>query len=261
MKRVLAFLLAVLLCLPLMGCGGGAAQNDNILGKWVMIGEEGYVKFFENGTAEMVDGVTFDFSWKYDAEAGNYRANIGGRRVTFTIETEEGVTYLSGLGYFFREEDLPAARRATGAIRKNQIQRQLEGKNLLPLGEEIALDGVSLRFEEIFLADEKRSVKVRVSVTAELDMSAEELEGLLSIAKYHYFYEDLRSLSSGSAWRVELGLAGLAAGESAQAEFLLCSNRDFAELMEENGRLDGYAVISLGGTEYYVDLGTYTARK
>ena len=89
MKKIIAFILALVICLAVVACDSkeepktesetSKAKKD-ILGEWISFDEEDeYVKFFEDGTGELKDdGMMFDFEWEYDTENKNYRANVAG---------------------------------------------------------------------------------------------------------------------------------------------------------------------------------------
>lgn len=94
MKKTLASVLALVLCLGLCACGNGGAPVDNqteldnnsnaqneILGKWTFFDYGFTVTFFENGTGTDGDGGTF--TWKYDEDLKYY---------TIAVQTEEGVS-------------------------------------------------------------------------------------------------------------------------------------------------------------------------
>ena len=94
MKKTLALVLALVLCLGVCACGNGGAPVDNqteldnnsnaqneILGKWTFFDYGFTVTFLENGTGTDGDGGTF--TWKYDEDLKYY---------TIAVQTEEGVS-------------------------------------------------------------------------------------------------------------------------------------------------------------------------
>ena len=276
MKKIIALLLVAVMCLAVVGCNSGNnSQNPNdnansgnggnnshkdILGDWFSANsKDTYVKFFDDGTGELKDGMIFDFEWEYDSENENYRASVAGRRITFKMRTEEGITFLTGFGYFFREKDCETALAVAKILRANYVDRQLKGESLLPFGEDILLDKVSIVFEQINLSEDKKDVIVKISVTAKSDVTSSELNNLLTKVKYHYFYEDFRTLSSvGSGTLIKISENDLVSGETINTEFSICSGNDIQVMVNNSGKLDGYAIIKCGETEYYINLGEYT---
>ena len=90
MKKILALLFIVVMCLAVVSCNRENNSNKDILGEWISIDkEDAYVKLFEDGTGELKeDGVVFDFEWEYDAENQNYRTNIASSE--FKRSSEDG---------------------------------------------------------------------------------------------------------------------------------------------------------------------------
>lgn len=264
MKKILALLLIVVMCLAVVSCNSGNNPNKDILGEWVSVDEEGeYVKFFEDGTGEFKDdGMMFDFEWEYDAENKNYRANIASRRFTFKTKTEEGITYLTGLGgYRFRAEDCEAALAAAPILRENYINRQIDGETLLPFGETISVGNATVLFEQIKLSEDKREILCSVSITASRDMTSVELNSLLILAKYTFFDEDCvfqAKTSGGSGTQIKLSENNLGTGETLKTEICIIDGDGVSSTLEKWGKYDGYAIIKCGGTEYYINLGEYT---
>ena len=265
MKRIIALLLLAVMCFAMVGCNGENNHSQDILGEWVSIDkEDSYVKLFEDGTGELKeDGVVFDFEWEYDAENQNYRTNIASRRFTFGTRTEEGITYLTGLlGYKFRAEDREAALATASILRENYINRALEGKTLMPFGEQLSIGNATVVFEKIKISDDKRKILCDVSIVANQDMTSEELNGLLILAKYTYFYEESffqAMTSGGSGTQIKLSENHLAAGEILKTEIcIMNSGHGVSSALEKWGKYDGYAIIKCGGTEYYINLCEYT---
>ena len=251
MKKILALLLIVVMCLAVVSCNSGNNPNKDILGEWVSVDEEGeYVKFFEDGTGEFkADGMMFDFEWEYDTENKNYRANIASRRFTFKTKTEEGITYLTGLGgYRFRAEDCEAALAAAPILRENYINRQIDGETLLPFGETISVGNATVLFEQIKLSEDKREILCSVSITASRDMTSVELNSLLILAKYTFFDEDCvfqAKTSGGSGTQIKLSENNLGTGETLKTEICIIDGDGVSSTLEKWGKYDIIMLIKI----------------
>ena len=280
MKKIIALLLVVIMCLAVVGCNSGNnSQNPNdnansenggnnshkdILGDWFSANsKDKYVKFFDDGTGELKDGAIFDFEWEYDSENENYRASVAGRRITFKMRTEEGITFLTGFGFLFREEDCETALAAASVLRENYINRALDGKTLMPLGEQLSIGNATVVFEKIKLSEDKRKILCDVSIVANKDMTSTELNDLMILAKYTYFHFDENYIfntftSGGNGTQISLLENSLGAGETLKTEICIIDEYHIPDMLEKWGKYDGYAIIKCGGTEYYINLCEYT---
>lgn len=272
MKKILALLLVMIMCLAAVGCNGTKAYRD-ILGEWICIDEEGeYITFAKDGTGEtQYDSSVFEFTWEYDAEHNEYHADIRGKTFAFTTVTEEGITYLSrkwvsniegyveGSAFYFRAEDREAAVAAASQIRDNYLDRELYGKPALPLGEEISIGKATVVFKQIRLSEDKTTILCDVSVSVNKDMKRNAVKSLLPSPSYVIFYESsVFATMSGGSGHPQIADRDLAAGESVTAEISLLQRPNLASAIETWGEMDGFVTIKCGETKYYIDLRQYT---
>ena len=89
MKKVLGFVLLMVVCLSLVACGGKSKKNE-IVGEWIM-DETTSIVFHEDGTA-VQDGT--ESKWSYDEDADMYTLYLE-LPVTFSIEEEDGVRFFN----------------------------------------------------------------------------------------------------------------------------------------------------------------------
>ena len=273
MKKIISLLLLVVTCFCWFGCKKeNSPQNEErngnhpckeILGEWISVDEEDtYIKFLQNGTGELKeDGILFDFEWQYDSEKQNFRLNCGGRRVTVKIRTEEGVTYLSGFGFRFRAEDREKVLTVAHILRENYMSRQLSGEPLLPLGKELSTPNATVVFQDIYLSEDKKELLCKVSVTPIKDITRDELNNLLTLVKSTWFdknYIFQAVTTGGSGTKIKLSDTDLLAGETLTIEVSIFNRADeIPVVLERWGKYNGYSVVKLEGTEYYINFAEY----
>ena len=100
MKRLLAVLLAAMLCLSLVACGGDAKKA--IVGEWKTVDGD-TTTFKEDGTGTAPYGG--EFSWKYDAETEWYMLSLMGMTYSVQIKTENDIRSINIEGEIYYHAD------------------------------------------------------------------------------------------------------------------------------------------------------------
>ena len=167
MKKAISLLLALVMCLSLVACGGGNdtpkttpnAENDTtqnikenealeigkeILGEWYLVQTTDYVLVFdEDGTGvRKFNGTDTAFTWKYDEDFKCYTLALE-QIVTAKVEVVDGIEQFAfGASYCVRSEHHAEAHQAYMAEQeaylaeqninamKDDIRAKIEGKTL-----------------------------------------------------------------------------------------------------------------------------------
>lgn len=262
MKKILALLLAVLTCLPLAACSGGAITS--VVGTWYDCRSDDYVAFLKNGTGEVnYDGVNMVFDWTYSDESQAYQLVVGGKKFSVQLGTEEGLTYLAAFGnFFFRKQDRKTAKALAPAIRNNYIDTAVNKLTLLPVEQTIRMSGgVSICISSIFLSDDKCDLLATLSVTCESDTAKEALNSLIKAEKLIFYdaTDPFSRWSTGySSSKLQITQTALTAGESLNATVTLMSCKDLPEILKSWGVAHAYFLLTVGTAEYCIDLRDYT---
>lgn len=112
MKKLIALLLAAVMCLSLVACGGGnnASAEKAIVGEWKTL-DGGVTTFNEDGTGTAPYGGAF--SWKYDTETEWYMMSLEGMTFSCEIKNEDGIRFISIEGEkYYHADDYEKAAEA-----------------------------------------------------------------------------------------------------------------------------------------------------
>ena len=247
---------------------GKSSEEKAIVGEWYCTDFGNMcVKFLKDNTGELFlsSDTIMDFEWKYDKEKENYCANIGGYRMTFEFRTEAGITFLdcSGFGYFFKEEDYEVALSKADIIRNNIIDEALGDKILITVGQTIFEGDFSIVINSVqmneFIVSTNDSITCNVSITANRDVTSDELNALITFVRYYYVDMNFLPTSSTTNAKIKLADVGLSAGETLSVDFnMRFNNLDLSSTVKEWGLFHGYGIFTIGDTEYRLDLREYT---
>ena len=262
---IIAAIVAAVLIIAAVVCilaFGKSAEEKAIIGEWYCDDWNGMsLKFFDDSTAELsYGGRIVDMEWRYDEEKENYRANAGGERITFTMCNEEGVTFLDdsgNFGYWFREDDRSLVQEKGAALRNNIINKKLQDKLMITLGEAFSTESATIVFNRVVLNDAKTAVVCDITVTAKKNLTAEDLNNLIDHDRNICFESGAIITSRGATGRGKMIATenALPAGESMNFSFDLLVDSDD---IEKWGIYHGYSVFEIEGTEYRLDLREYT---
>ena len=251
-------ILATVICIIAFG---KSPEEKAILGEWYCSDVDSMrLKFIDNGSAELSYGSRIvDLEWEYDKENKNYRANAGGQRITFTMYSEEGLTFISesSTGLWFREEDKNLTQAQSSSLRNNIINRKLQDKLMITLGEAFSTENAIIVFNTVVLNDAKTSVICDITITAKKDLTPEDLKNLIEHDRNICFESTMSFISygaTGSGAKI-ITENNLVAEESRNFSFEI--NVRSADI-ETWGIYHGYSVFEIEGTEYRLDLREYT---
>lgn len=108
MNKAISLILALVLCLSLCACGGNNDSTETtkaptpekaIVGEWKSL-DGAITAFHEDGTGTAPNG--YDFSWKYDKDAGWYMMSLNGMTFSTEISTDNGIRFfvIEGIAYY-----------------------------------------------------------------------------------------------------------------------------------------------------------------
>ena len=264
MKRIIAILLAAVMCFAIVGCNG-ASKQDEILGEWVYLGEMGETTtILADGTGTIKsDGYVTSFTWEYDEKNDKYNVtyDVTQHKGEVYVMTTEGITYLAGvLGFCFRAEDREAAVAAERAIMDAYIDRCMEGKTMLPTGEKLEANGATVEINNIRLTKDNALV-CDVIVEASKDLNRSKVMRLIS-GRGMEFFAPSKQLAPVT-WGVSMIIMtdnGIAAGEALETELTILDHSMIEESIEKWGELKGYVHLTIGENEYCIDVREYTKK-
>ena len=99
MKKIMAIILAIVICLSLAACVNGVTNSAEkaLVGKWQSLEEGDIIEFKEDGTG-IWSGK--EFEWAYEKDEQKYSMTGIGITITFEIVEENGIRSLTPLGMF-----------------------------------------------------------------------------------------------------------------------------------------------------------------
>ena len=115
MKKLIAILLAAVMCLSLVACDGGSASAEKaLMGQWQSLEDGDIIEFKENGELVWLEQT---FEWDYEKADQKYSMTVMGMTVTFEIVNENGVRSLTPLGMlspwtYYHIDDIEKAAEA-----------------------------------------------------------------------------------------------------------------------------------------------------
>lgn len=232
MKKLIALLLAVVMCLSLVACGGGSSAEKAILGAWKDADSYDVLVFTEDGKITR-DDVTME--WWYDKEADRYSLSFFGMTFTFVIEEDENGRYftIEDLRYYYVENYDPDAMEA------EKIASITEGKTELVVGNSYTTaNGVDFTFEKAGLSGEEDDIQFDLYFTheGELEISDEKYE-------------------SASGWS-SFGLGSQMEGSWGNTHRYSGGFEEMSEL-EQDKEAYGYLCFSIDGEAYFVSIDAF----
>lgn len=150
MKKLIALLLAAVMCLSLVACGVGSgnetietkgseentsnttsevetsAPEDAIIGEWTTLSGS-TLTFNEDGTGTAPNG---EFSWKYDTDTEWYLLSFMGITFSFEIETENDIHSISleGETYYHAADYEKASENVNSTTKSSESNTEIDWK-------------------------------------------------------------------------------------------------------------------------------------
>ena len=263
MKKILALLLAAVMCLSLCACSG-ESDNKAIAGEWKAVSCDASAVFHEDGSGALSG--TFipgcNFTWKYDKDLKCY-VIAAAQTMNATINTINEIEYISLYGgiQFFRVENYDQAIQIVVNNREDEIANLIDGKTKLELG--VAYDlgnDLSVVYNVIPVNEGERFDLILE--TAVSNNGTSEIQYMSSLpasytAKY-YLYDAPNGTTSngGMGWS---GQSNARAGETVViSNSLITKNAaDVEKALDVFGKVIGAFCFEMNGTEYYIDLSDY----
>lgn len=236
MKKILALLLAAVMCLSLAACGGnGASAEKAMIGAWNKEGGYDVCVFSDDGK---VARGSEQYEWWYDKEAERYSMSVYGLTYTFAIEEDENGRFFAvdGIRYYYVENYDPAALEAEYI--QNQIASLTEGKTELVVGNTYTTaNGAEFTFEKAEITGETDCF-FNMYITSE-----EQLR--FSNESYYYF-----------GGRSGFGIGFQEGGEGNTRRYGGCSFNNLSALQSHKDKY-GFLCFNIDGTSYYVPIDTF----
>ena len=276
MKRIIAIVLALLMCFALAACGKNKKAEENslspeeitdiksqVVGDWydVSIGND-KISFNENGTgSKSVDGVKSDFTWSYDTSEESLYIRVSGKNFYFDIANNGTITYLDMWGsWFFREADMESGKAMVLSERRSGIAKDIEGKEAIKSGIEVKLnDTFGVKVDSVSYTDGRLTVEMTLKNNTASAASLDGISKLIYVNKTKFYMADAFATVALDTLGLspEITQAQLAAGEALSLSLNIFTLESFENIVEHYGEVNAYRSIMLGENEYYIDIGSY----
>lgn len=255
MKKLLALLLAAVMCLSLVACGGetdapstneggvtdapstneGNGNSSNaekaIIGAWNM-GEYDVFVFSEDGKVARGDE---EYDWWYDKETERYFLSVNGVTLSFVIEEDENGRFfdVDGERLYYLENYDPEAMEA------EKIAGIVEGKTELIVGNSYTSEnGVTFTLDKAEITGEETECMFNLYFT---------YEGSLDLGQADY--------ESFTHWS-SFGLAHQTNGSEGNTHRHAGGFEEMADL-EKDREEYGFLCFTINGAEYFVSIDTF----
>ncbi|MBE6636859.1 MAG: hypothetical protein E7618_03530 [Ruminococcaceae bacterium] len=237
MKKLLALLLAAVMCFSLVACGGnGASAEKAVLGAWNKEGGYDICLFSDDGKVARGNE---QYEWWYDKGAERYCMSCYGLTYTFVIEEDETGRFFSveGIRYYYIENYDPEKLKAE-YIQK-QIVSLTEGKTELVVGNTYTTaNGAEFTFEKAEITGETDCF-FNLYITSEEQLRCDK-------EAYHYF-----------GGRSSFGIGSQSEGnEGKTRRYAGCSFKSLSELEAHKDQY-GFLCFTIDETAYYVAINTF----
>ena len=264
MKKMIAALLALAMCLGLCACrsGGEGSQANKpektILGQWVAVTGDGVMSFNEDGTATLeIDGGKATGTWKYDKELASYVFAAG---MTYNVQmvTENGLEYIKiGNTRFYHPEDREKALPIELEKLQAKVEEAAEGKEKVQFNTPYAVEYGTIEFKSLTLSEESGYLILEVVVTSNRSWDSSNMVPFGGMQVFYYG----GSIQNGNAY--DWPNVWLTDGEpvTVSATINISGEKDFlAKTLEDWGKIMGILYFEMDGTEYYIDISEYITK-
>lgn len=247
MKRLIALLLALLMCASLCACSAEKEMKNDIVGEWIAVSNGQTAVFNDDGTGEVASR---SVTWKYDpnldsytiADTVNYNAVVG---------TEYDMQYMTLLNTdFYRPDDydkaftLMLSKRLEKIVDLTAPMEKIRLNTVYPLA-----DGVTIEFTEIVKEFDGDMLVARYTV---INNSGEDItEPMTSKVQGMYYLVDSAAskLEGEETW-----FSSLEAGETLDNQIGICHFEDVQKTIDAYGMVIGAVYYEMNGKQYYFDL-------
>lgn len=259
MKKLVAFILAISLCLALVSCSGtGTVSGEKaILGEWQGLGGNTAV-FNEDGTGN-INGI--EMTWKYDEELKSYTI-AAMLTLSTSIKTEDGMEYITiGMANYYRPENMGKVLENAKASANAEVDGYLEGREKIEIGKTYDCGGgVTVKFTGAKLGHyASESLYLTAEFTADESVKEESIETNYGFAyKTHYIYDEYQT--SWSSSQIRWGVNGAEGERDLDPGATVYSTgyvySDHSSLLD--GRMNRMvSCLEINGKGYYIDLTEY----
>ena len=255
-------IIATVVCLIIFG---KSPKEKDIIGDWFELDSDYQYVFYKDNTAVLRrDGKTYmDLTWNYDSESKEYYISVEGYRLPLTMHTYEDITYFQNslFGYDFKEKDREKVMDYVSGIRDDIIDRKLEDKTLLPLGEPISIEGGSVVFNQITMSNDQQTILCNISVTADKSLHYKRHIEFFDTLGSGYFDENtfldfVSSSGNPSGYPFASGTPSfdISAGETVTTDIKLRTNSAFPDEIDRWGNIQGYLWVEFSGHTFHIDI-------
>ncbi len=289
MKKSLAILLALVMCLSLAACGGldslTAEPQVSILGEWVNAADsEKKIIFNEDSSCEY-EGETFKYDVDYDFSLITIYTSTS---TNLNLEAEDGnaakITTFSSIDFYVRPENYEAAHGEYFAAKESQMDERRAQQIASVIGERQELqfgvtyqwaNGIDITFSEIitenftmpYSSDESTNICLVAEVTNTLEESIDTFLLGPDYCRCTILYDDYgvepnrplgwyggMSLWGEGVYEDGTAVEEIPAQETQSVKIVIDS---YFDQIAWELRKECYAhifILDLGGTEYYLNL-------
>lgn len=258
MKKIIAVLLALCLCIGMAACSAEEEAKTDILGEWMAVSANASAIFNEDGTGELnSSGTIRTFTWKYDRDLKRYVVAYDiGITTNAAVGTEYDMQYLNLQGFtFYRMDDYDKARTLMLSKRFEEIAAFTENMTKIKLNTPYDLaNAVTVQFTGISVVDlyGNDALQIDYSITNE---RAEACSDATVTMTGKYFLEGRSSATTSTG---EFGWEGtIEPGQTFTATRMFDFSEDPQATIDAYGMVIGAVCFELYGGQYYIDLSEY----
>lgn len=260
MKKLLALLLAAVMCLSLVACGGGdnAIAENAIVGEW-KAADGDILEFNNDGTGTRSGS---EFQWTYNKEANLYTMHLM-LDISFSIQEENDIRFFEVMGKrFYHIDDYEKGAKAEGEAAQNEINSYIEGRTKIEIGKSYDYaEGITIEFLGASIVDfGDGRVCIDAAFTSESSVEQVHLYPAYKLDyKTYYIYDNVNvaSTSTHIQWGANLGEYG---GADAIEPGATVETRGSVFNLFKTP-IESISVMiccfEINGTEYYMDLSEY----
>lgn len=252
MKKVIALILLVALCLTMGACNKKEpVMKKEIVGEWMSPCVNAAATFLDDGTGFLEYNGKKNITWCYDAERDLYIIS-GDEKFEAKVGKEYDMDFLSAMDTdFYRPDDYDKAYTLMISKRLEDISVFTENMTKIELNKRYdLLNAVTIEFTEVTKHENDKELLVSYTITN--NRNEPVTEGLTSQSNGKGYFADqsvAADLSRSFQWAESLG-----AGESQSRTLVLMHHENILSTVNRHDMVIGAICFEFSGQNYYFDL-------